>query len=85
VVAYDIGNERRRQGRLDAAMAAFERAVHAFPDFAEAQASLGAVAQLQGRLELAAASYRSALEKNPSLPGLEHNLSLLAEERAGSR
>jgi regulator of sirC expression with transglutaminase-like and TPR domain len=85
VVAYDIGNERRRQGRLDAAMAAFERAVQAFPDFAEAQASLGAVAQLQGRLELAEASYRAALEKNPSLPGLEQNLSLLAEERAGSR
>jgi regulator of sirC expression with transglutaminase-like and TPR domain len=85
VVAYDIGNERRRQGKLDAAMTAFERAVEAFPDFAEAQASLGAVAQLQGRLDLAAASYRAALQKNPSLPGLDRNLALLAEERGTSR
>ena len=81
VVEYNVGNERRRQMRLTEARAAFTRAVQAFPGFAEAHASLGAVEQLLGNLPAAAESYRRARDANPHLPGVEQNLALLTAER----
>lgn len=81
VVHFDVGNERRRQGRLSEAQAAFTRAACAFPDFSEAHASLGAVQHLLGDLPGATRSYRRAREANPHLPGLEKNLALLEAER----
>jgi regulator of sirC expression with transglutaminase-like and TPR domain len=84
VVDYDVGNERRRQLRLAPARAAFTRAVAAFPELAEAHASLGTVEQLLGDLDSAAKSYARARALNPGLPGLEQNLVLLERERAGS-
>lgn len=81
VVAYDVGNERRRQLRLDQAHAAYTRAVAGFPELAEAHASLGAIEHLMGHGEAAAASYRRAQEMNPKLPGLAENLALLEAER----
>jgi regulator of sirC expression with transglutaminase-like and TPR domain len=85
VVDYNLGNERRRQRRLSEARAAFQRAIRAFPELAEAHASLGAVEQLRGNLTGAAASYRRALEANPHLPGLQQNLALLTEELRRAR
>lgn len=81
VVEYNIGNERRRQRRLPEARAAFERAARAFPELAEAHASLGAVEQLLGNLDGALVGYRKARAINPNLPGVEHNLALLADEQ----
>jgi tetratricopeptide (TPR) repeat protein len=85
VVEYDVGNERRRQGRLGEARRAFARAVEHFPDFGEAHASLGSVLHLLGSLEAAKLAYAAARKVNPSLPGLDWNLELLARERANSR
>jgi tetratricopeptide (TPR) repeat protein len=82
VVAYDVGNERRRQGRLPEARRAFERAVAEFPTFAEAHASLGATLQLEGALDAAAEAYARARALDPNLPGLARNLELLEAERA---
>jgi tetratricopeptide (TPR) repeat protein len=82
IVAYDVGNERRRQGRLADARRAFERAVADFPSFAEAQASLGAALQLEGALDAAAAAYARARALDPALPGLARNIELLEAERA---
>jgi tetratricopeptide (TPR) repeat protein len=84
VVAYDVGNERRREAKLAAARRAYERAVQEFPGFAEAQASLGATLHLLGELDDAARAYHAARRANPRLPGLEDNLRLLEHERAGS-
>ena len=81
VVEYDVGSERRRQGRLSEARIAFERARTDFPDFAEAHASLGATLHLLGALDEAAQSYRAARRANPSLPGLDHNIELLEAEQ----
>jgi len=80
VVEYDVGNERRREGRLEQAHRAFERARRHFPDFAEAHASLGAIAQLLGALDEARAGYEAARRVNPNLPGVDHNLELLDSE-----
>jgi len=83
VIEYDIGSERRRQGRLAEARVAFERARTDFPDFAEAHASLGATLHLLGALDEAAHSYRAARRASPGLPGLDHNIEILELERAG--
>jgi tetratricopeptide (TPR) repeat protein len=85
IVEYDIGNERRRQGRLGEAQRAYERAVAHFPDFAEAQASLGTTLHLRGALDSAELHYRAALRANPSLPGLDRNIELLGRESAEAR
>lgn len=81
VIAYDVGNERRRQLKLTEAHAAYTRAARAFPDLAEAHASLGAVEQLMGDWRAATACYQRAREVNPHLPGVAENLALLEAER----
>lgn len=80
VVEYNVGNQRRREHRLEAARSAYARAVRQFPDFAEAHASLGAALHLLGRIEEAKGSYAVAQRLNPQLPNLELNLRLLASE-----
>ena len=82
VIEYDIGNQRRRQGRPHDARRAYQRAVRHFPEFAEAHASLGAVHHLLGALDAAEAAYRAAEHANPWLPRLAGNIELLDKERA---
>jgi regulator of sirC expression with transglutaminase-like and TPR domain len=81
VVAYNVGNQRRRQGRLEEARHAYQAAVRRFPDLAEAHASLGAVLHLLGALDEAEAAYERARGLYPSLPGVAQNLELLQSER----
>ena len=85
VIEYDVGNERRRQLRVEDARRAYLRAVRLFPEFSEAHASLGATLHVLGRLDEARASYQSARAQNPNLPGVAWNLTLLDEERRGVR
>lgn len=85
VFDYNVGNDRRRRAGLAQAAAAYQRAAAAFPDFAEAQASLGLVLQLQGDLTGALAAYEKARAANPALPGLDRNLQLLREEMASGK
>ncbi len=80
VVEYDVGNARRREGRLSEARRAFRLSTSLFPGFAEAHASLGATEQLLGALDDALVSYRAARRTNPDLPGIERNIELLARE-----
>ena len=83
VIDYDVGNERRRQLRLEDARAAYVRSVRSFPAFAEAHASLGVTLHLLGRLDEARASYQRARSLNPNLEGVAWNRELLDEEQAG--
>lgn len=85
VIEYDVGNERRRQGRWADAQRAYEQACKHFPDFAEAHASLGALAQLMGALDEARADYEAARRVNPNLPGIDQNLELLESEKNARR
>ncbi|HVY26456.1 MAG TPA: transglutaminase family protein [Polyangiaceae bacterium] len=77
VTAFNIGNERRRRHELEPAARAYGAAISAFPTFAEAHASLGAMQQALGRPELAEQSYARALRLDPGLPGVDNNLALL--------
>jgi regulator of sirC expression with transglutaminase-like and TPR domain len=82
VIEYNVGNERRRERRIEDARGAYARAARQFPDFAEAHASLGAALHLLGRVDEARSSYRAAERANPHLPHLRRNLSLLDAERS---
>ena len=82
VVEFDVGNERRRQGRFTEARDAFARSARDFPVFSEALASLGAMQHLLGALDEAAANYAAAHRANPELEGLDRNIDLLERERA---
>jgi regulator of sirC expression with transglutaminase-like and TPR domain len=81
VIDYNVGNQRRREHRIEAARSFYARAVQRFPDFAEAHAGLGAALHLLGRAEEARKSYDEARRLNPRLENLERNLSLLELEK----
>jgi tetratricopeptide (TPR) repeat protein len=81
---YNRGNELRAAGNLAAAESAFAHAARGFPDFAEAQASLGAVLQRRGAFAEAAAAYRAAASAWPDLPGLAGNVELLQRQLAAT-
>ena len=85
VFDYNVGNDLRRRGKLPAARSYYARAAAAFPQFAEAHASHGLVLHLTGDLPAAARAYEAARAANPTLPGLEKNVTLLREEMAGAR
>jgi tetratricopeptide (TPR) repeat protein len=80
VVHFNAGNEARRQNVPAAALQAYRRAAKDFPDFAEAQASLGLCLHMTGRLVEALAAYGAALRAQPALPGLTHNIELLTQQ-----
>jgi hypothetical protein len=81
---YNRGNDLRAAGDLAGAEAAYARAAHEFPGFAEVHASLGAVQQLRGAFAEAGVSYRAAARAWPDLPGLASNLDLLKRQLAGA-
>lgn len=80
VIEYNVGAERQRQRRWGDAQRAFDAAREHFPEFAEAHASSGALAQLRGALAEAASAYAAARRANPNLPGVAQNAALLAVE-----
>ena len=62
------------QGKLEEAVASFEKALTFRPDFAEAHNNLGNVLRELGRSEDAIASYRKALALNPNYVQAYSNL-----------
>jgi regulator of sirC expression with transglutaminase-like and TPR domain len=77
---YNTGNDLRLQGRFVEAAVAYRRAISAFPDLAEAHASLGLVRHITGALKEAEEAYQAAYRANPHLPGLVKNLAVVREE-----
>jgi regulator of sirC expression with transglutaminase-like and TPR domain len=80
VFDYNVGNDLRLQGRFVEAAVAYRRAVGAFPQLAEAYASLGLIRHLTGALKEAEQAYVAAQKVNPHLPGLDKNLAVVREE-----
>jgi len=85
VFDYNTGNDLRLQGRFVEAAVAYRRAISAFPDLAEAHASLGLVRHLTGALREAEEAYLAAYAVNPHLPGLDKNLAVIREEMRTKR
>jgi len=70
----NLGAALRNQGKLDAAVASYHKALAIKPDFAEAHYNLGIALQQQGKFDAAAASYHQALSIKPDYAEAHGNL-----------
>jgi Tfp pilus assembly protein PilF/peroxiredoxin len=71
---YSLGTLYTKGGQNDKAKAAFERALKAKPDFAEASNSLGALTAQGGDVPGAIVLFRAALQATPDYPDAMNNL-----------
>ena len=74
------GRQLQRLGELERAAAAFRRAIHVKPDYAEAYNDLGVVLESMGNPEQAEEAYKTALKFKPDMGPAHSNLALLYEE-----
>lgn len=65
--AFEEGNRHMKAKRFPEAVAAFQQAVRARPDFAEAHSNLGYSLRNTGQLDQAIASYQEAIRLKPNL------------------
>jgi len=70
----NLGNMLLQKGRLDEAMAHFQKALESLPDFADARSNLGAALLQKGQPEEAVAQFQRALEIVPSDVLTRYNL-----------
>jgi predicted O-linked N-acetylglucosamine transferase (SPINDLY family) len=68
------GNAYKDEGRLEEAVASYQKALSINPDFSPAYVNLGNVLQVQGKSTEAVNCYRKALAANPDLPEAHFNL-----------
>ncbi|MBU6399710.1 MAG: tetratricopeptide repeat protein [Verrucomicrobia bacterium] len=68
-----------RDGRLEAALAAYRKAIQLDPAFFEAQYNLGLAAYEAGELPLSLSAYETALAINPGSPDARYNFALALE------
>jgi len=73
VAHYAIAGLFLAEGRVDAAIRAYRRALDLRPDFADAHAEVGNLLVQQGRLGAAAAHFRKALAARPDGAARDHN------------
>ena len=76
--ALDKGNAALKKGKLDVAKAQFEKALHIYPQFDEAQNNLGIVYINQGQRELARAAFLRSIHANDRYAPALVNLAKLA-------
>ncbi len=75
---FNQGNACKDQGRLEQAIASYQKAVALAPGFAAAHVNLGGALAQQGRHGEAFVSLRKALVLDPELPGAWFNLGMCA-------
>lgn len=63
-----LGYQYHNQGKYEAAIASFQKAIEANPDLPNSYTELGNVYRIQGEYEAAIASFQKAIELNPDLP-----------------
>ena len=78
------GNALKDQGRLDEAIAAYNRAIALKPDYAEAHNNLGIALKDQGRLDEAIAAYHRAIALKPDHAEAHNNLGIALGTRVSS-
>jgi tetratricopeptide (TPR) repeat protein len=69
----DLGLILGQQGRIDEAIAHFQKALEIKPSYANAHQNLGVALDKRGQLDAAIVHYRKALELKPDYPGITHN------------
>ena len=78
---YNLGLVLRAQGRLDAAVESYRKALSLKPDYVEAHNNLGNVLKDQGKLDEAVKHYRQALLIKPDDAGAYNNLGSVLKEQ----
>ena len=71
---FNLANRLLTQGKRDAAVESYEKAIAIKPDWAEAYANIGSARSQQGNLDAAIAYYQKALALKPELAILHFNL-----------
>jgi tetratricopeptide (TPR) repeat protein len=74
ITETNLGASLQEAGRLDAAVARYERAIAIQPDYAPAYNNLGLALAAQGRLEEAASRFQSAVSAAPSQASAHRHL-----------
>ncbi|MBI3607391.1 MAG: tetratricopeptide repeat protein [Nitrospirae bacterium] len=74
---YNLANELRERGDLDAAVGHYAASIRANPTFAEAYTNAGPILAGQGRVDEAIACYAAALKLKPDLAEAHNNLGIL--------
>ena len=69
----NLGLVLAQRGRVDEAIAHFQKAVEIKPDYADAHQNLGVALDGRGQLDAAIVHYRKALELKPDYPAITHN------------
>jgi spermidine synthase len=83
-VLHRTGLELSNMGRLDEAIALFQRATAIKPDFAEAHCNLGVALANQGRLDEAIGHFQRAIAIKPDFAEAQRNLGVALRSRAES-
>jgi superkiller protein 3 len=79
-----MGRPLKKQGKLDEAVKAYQKAITIEPRFAYAYNGLGETLELQDKLSEAVAAYQKAIIFNPNLDEVQANLKR-AEQALQSR
>lgn len=74
---FNLGNALQAQGKLDEAVANYQKALALNLDFAEVHYNLGLALQTRGNLDAAIASYHKALLLNPGYVKAHYNLAIV--------
>jgi len=84
ITETNLGTALHEAGRLDEAVARYEKAVALQPDYAPAYNNLGVTLRAQGKVDAAIAAYERGLERDSAYSDLHYNLAnaLLAQNRA---
>lgn len=75
-IHYNLGRELERQGRVDEAVAEYEKALAVLPDHPHSNNNLGSIYARRGDFAAAAARYEAALRGRPDDPVILCNLAM---------
>jgi protein O-GlcNAc transferase len=78
---FNMGNEYKRQGKLDDAIDCYKKVIALTPKFAGAYHNLGNVLREKGRIDEAMACYRKAIELAPDVAVTYNNLGNVLQEK----
>jgi superkiller protein 3 len=76
-----MGVTLQEQGKLDAAIVAYQRALEIKPVYAEAYYNMGNALQEQGKFDAAIAAYQRALEITPAYAEAYNNMVKALQEQ----
>ncbi len=73
---YNMGLALYYQGKLDEAIAAYQKAIEIDPDYADAYYNIGIALRKQGKLDEAIAAYQKAIEIDPDYADAYYNIGI---------